>query len=73
MKFCKDCKYYMDGLCLSPENGRDLVTGGVKARDAYISRTDITLGFKKCGSNGDFFVPKVVKEIPRWACWRKLA
>jgi len=76
MKFCKDCEYYSDGFCISPENGQDPVTGGVKALCAAIARTNITLGFKKCGSNGDFFVPKVVKEVketPWWTFWSKWA
>jgi hypothetical protein len=72
MKFCKDCEHHFQGLCLSPENGQDPVTGGVKALSAAIARSDITLGFKKCGSSGDFFVPKVTYH-QWWAFWRKLA
>ena len=69
MKFCKDCEHHLQGLCLSPENGQDPVTGGVKARDAYISRTDITLGYEKCGPEGRFFAPKT--SVQWWDFWRK--
>ncbi len=74
MKLCKDCEYYSEGFCISPENGQDLVTGGVKERDASLWRTDITLGYERCGSEGRFFVPKtsVTKtSVPWWAFWRK--
>lgn len=56
MKYCKDCKYLIDGrfglLCRAPENEIDLVNGRNKVVFAHINRSN------NCGEEAKFFKQK---------------
>jgi len=53
MKFCKDCKHYDSGLCMShPE--QNMVDGGPLIRIGIGTRMDETL----CGRDAKWFEPK---------------
>jgi len=61
MKICKDCKWldfkeYGTAICVSPNNGIDLVTGNLQPRDPRQNRYQLeTIG---CGMEGKWFEPK---------------
>jgi len=61
MKICKDCKHlnvtkYSTDICMSPNNGIDLVSGNLLTRDARLNRYNLeTIG---CGQEGRWFEPK---------------
>jgi hypothetical protein len=39
-KLCIDCKHYKSRNCYSPENGVDLVDGGLKAEMCVVMRSE---------------------------------
>ena len=60
MNICKDCKHlniseYGGAICVSPDNGVDLVTGELVPRDAKLNRHLDTIG---CGREAKWFEPK---------------
>jgi len=61
MKICKDCKHlnisdYGSAICVSPNNGVDLVTGKLEVRDARQNRYQLEM--TGCGKDGKWFEPK---------------
>jgi hypothetical protein len=61
MKICKDCKWldfkeYGTAICVSPNNGIDLVTGNLQPRDPRQNR--YVLENIGCGQEGKWFEPK---------------
>ncbi len=66
-KFCVDCKHLRVGVCHSPNNGIDLVTGQSKMQWASYSRK------YECGPDANFFEPieekkafSLIKYVMRW-------
>lgn len=67
MKICIDCKHYKSpNFCFSPNNGRDLVTGGNTPIWSTTSRKTIGM----CEIAARYFEPKeMVKSKPWWRFW----
>lgn len=56
-KFCKDCKYYsqyFEASCYRPQNGRDIVTGGIIPVNPTLDRN--SNAENNCGLEAKFFV-----------------
>lgn len=64
-KLCINCKWHeqhnFSGIhhCKSPNNGIDPVTGKIQSQFASSMRVDFK-GMKSCGTNGNWFEPKLL-------------
>ncbi len=79
MKICEDCQHLTRiGLCKSPENGVNMVTGkptpmfASERRSAGVSFT----GTVKCGPEAKHFAPKLPQQKlpqkrPWWKFWTR--
>lgn len=63
MKFCKDCKHLSSGFgdhCVSPNLGRDLITGERKSTLAMFARSYSN----QCGKDAHWFEEKSKPHVP---------